>query len=73
MSAFYGIPEGDEIPAVDLTTKPQAHVEPVDDENLFCAMAIPERDFTAEPTGRFGLKASSSSFGGLSEHLREGI
>jgi hypothetical protein len=70
MSAFYGIPEGDEIPAVNLTAKPQAYVEPVDDENLFCATAIPERDFSAGASGRYGLKPAASSFGGLSENLR---
>jgi hypothetical protein len=71
MSAFYGVPEGDEIPAVDLTAKPQVHVEPVDDERLFYSMVVPERDFVA--TGEYGLKVSSSSFGGLREELRRGI
>jgi hypothetical protein len=69
MSAFYGVPEGDEI--VDLTTKPQEHVEPVDDENLIYSTAVPERDFASAASGRYGLKESYSAFNGLSENLRK--
>lgn len=57
MSAFYGTPEGDEIPSLKIELKPQARVEPVDDPSLVWAMHATERDFVrTEPKKMdFGL------------------
>jgi hypothetical protein len=69
MSAFYGIPEGDEIPAVDLSTLPTPVTEPVDDPAFVVAARMPERDFGPRaPIGRFTKRydiPERAAFGGV--------
>jgi len=69
MSAFYGVPEDDEIPAIDLTPRKAPVTEPVDDERFVIASRMPEREFVRQPLGSRYTKRydtpARSAFGGV--------
>jgi len=57
MSSFYGVPEAEEVFTSRTKVTLPPVTEPVDDENLFMAKKMPERDFVqTQDSCRFKLK-----------------
>jgi len=69
MSAFYGVPEPGELEFHLDAIRPQARVEPVDDERYITAQRMPERDFApVNRSGRYTRTYSTptrAEFGGV--------
>lgn len=65
MSAFYGVPEGDEL--LSIPRKVVTPVEPTDDPQYLLNTVTPDRDFPSQESSRFSRSVSvqrSSSFMG---------
>lgn len=57
MSSFYGVPEAEEVFTSRFKPTQPPVTEPVDDENLYVAKKMPERDFVqSQDFCRFKLK-----------------